>query len=282
MFLLDPSCCWGGGGGGGGGESRSWLWGRSAVPYTATVRHVYHPRRTNPSVFIFNNTKTFFFYFGMVRESRGVEPKDSLSLKHKWRLICIQAMWEQELRALAITEACANILWIRENAFEVFIEQRKAAVSSFGETTNILVHACFYMEIRCWAVMRGSLTFPLGLKMIDLFSSYSRLVWNKHRHQWQYMHLFSYRFVKWNTVFLAELVLHRCVCVSLFSTCPACQTLEHWVWTHCWRTGPTGMREGLFPWKYTGRGHCNRQKPNLKPLFAKSSHLLSNQTANFL
>lgn len=97
----------------------------------------------------------------------------------------------------------------------------------------------------------------------------------------EYMHLYSYRFVRWHTVFLAEPVLHRCacVCVSLFSTCPACQTPERWVWTHCWRTGPTGMREGLFPWWYTGKGHCNRQNPNLKPLSAISSHFLSNQTS---
>lgn len=192
----------------------------------------------------------------------GRSKKNLLSPKHKWRIICLQATWVQELTAFVIAEASANTLWISENAFQVFIERRKAAVSCFGETTNILVHVCeFYAEIWCRAVMRGSLTFPLGLKMIDLFSSYSRLVRNKHQHQWleqskEYMHLFSYKFVRQRTVFLAEPVQHRCacVCVRLFSTCPACQTPGRWVWTHCWRTGPTGMHEGLFPWRYTGRG----------------------------
>lgn len=50
-ILLSPLGCWGGGGGGGGGESWSCPCGRSAVPYTATVRVVYQPRNTRPSVF---------------------------------------------------------------------------------------------------------------------------------------------------------------------------------------------------------------------------------------
>lgn len=51
MTLLGPLGCWGGGGGGGGGEPWSCPCERSAVPYTATVRLVYQPRSTRPSVF---------------------------------------------------------------------------------------------------------------------------------------------------------------------------------------------------------------------------------------
>ncbi len=86
--------------------------------------------------------------------------------------------------SFVITQASANTLWISENAFQVLIDPSKTSVSCFGETTNILVHVCeFYAEMCCRAVMRGSLTFPLGLKMMDLFSSYSRLVRNEHQHQ---------------------------------------------------------------------------------------------------
>lgn len=114
------------------------------------------------------------------------------------------------------------------------------------------------MEIWCWAVMRGSLTFPLGRKMIDLFSSYSRLVWNKQRKQWFEQAKSTWIYTAndlWDCIMYFSLSLsYTGVHVSLFSTCPACQTPERWVWTHCWRTGPTGMREGLFPWWDTGRG----------------------------
>ena len=53
--LLPRFCvgCCGGGGGGGGGECEC---ERSAVPYTATVRHVYQPRKTRPSVFTYTHT----------------------------------------------------------------------------------------------------------------------------------------------------------------------------------------------------------------------------------
>lgn len=50
-ILLGPLGCWGGGGGGGGGDPWSCPCERSAVPYTATVRVVYQPRSTKPSVF---------------------------------------------------------------------------------------------------------------------------------------------------------------------------------------------------------------------------------------
>lgn len=51
VVLLGPPGCWGGGGGGGGDEPWSCPCDRSAVPYTATVRLVYQPRSTKPSVF---------------------------------------------------------------------------------------------------------------------------------------------------------------------------------------------------------------------------------------
>lgn len=51
VVLLGPPGCWGGGGGGGGDEPWSCPCERSAVPYMATVRLVYQPRSTRPSVF---------------------------------------------------------------------------------------------------------------------------------------------------------------------------------------------------------------------------------------
>lgn len=51
VVLLGPPGCWGGGGGGGGDEPWSCPCERSAVPYIATVRLVYQPRSTRPSVF---------------------------------------------------------------------------------------------------------------------------------------------------------------------------------------------------------------------------------------
>lgn len=50
VILFGPLGCCGGGGGGGGGESWPCPCERSAVPYTATVRQVYQPRSTRPSV----------------------------------------------------------------------------------------------------------------------------------------------------------------------------------------------------------------------------------------
>lgn len=52
-FLFTLGCGWGGGGGGGGGggESLSWLMTLSTDPYIASVRQLYQPLSTKPSVF---------------------------------------------------------------------------------------------------------------------------------------------------------------------------------------------------------------------------------------
>lgn len=88
------------------------------------------------------------------------------------------------------------------------------------------------MEIRCWAVMRGSLTFPLGLKMIDLFSSYSRLVWNKHRHQWfeQSKSTFIYTAIDlWDSILYFSLSLsYTGVHVYMWVYLVPAQPVKHW------------------------------------------------------
>lgn len=70
MILFGPPGCCGGGGGGGGGESWLCPCERSAVPYTATVRLVYQPRSTRPSVLICTHKQTNPFCYSQNQKEK--------------------------------------------------------------------------------------------------------------------------------------------------------------------------------------------------------------------